>query len=213
MDEAKLRSKQKKKEAKRRSSGDAPAKYNTSFLQSHAGLNFSTSGSPSSPNKNYPPTAPASLVDGIFRTQNWGRRGRGLGVPIFGTQRKQRHVSTPNAVFSSEPRTMPDSLDMESLPPPPSLLAVCRWDFPNSKLGKTRARIGSPDLWNPAKTEMRSAYAVFSSEPRTMPDSLDMESLPPPPSLLAVNQDLANSAPSSPVGRKHGTCGSWPLIH
>ncbi|OQE46580.1 hypothetical protein PENCOP_c001G05498 [Penicillium coprophilum] len=42
---------------------------------------------------------------------------------------------------------------------------------------------------------------VFSSEPRTMPDSLDMESLPPPPSLLAVNQDLANSAPSSPVGR------------
>lgn len=34
---------------------------------------------------------------------------------------------------------------------------ACRWDFPNSKLGKTRARIGSPDLWNPAKTEMRSA--------------------------------------------------------
>ncbi|KAK4866450.1 hypothetical protein LT330_008382 [Penicillium expansum] len=43
--------------------------------------------------------------------------------------------------------------------------------------------------------------AVFSSEPRTMPDNLDMESLPPPPSLLAVNQDLANSTPSSPVGR------------
>lgn len=43
--------------------------------------------------------------------------------------------------------------------------------------------------------------AVFSSEPRTMPDNLDLESLPPPPSLLAVNQDLASSAPSSPTGR------------
>lgn len=43
--------------------------------------------------------------------------------------------------------------------------------------------------------------AVFSSEPRTIPDNLDMESLPPPPSLLAVNQDLANSAPSSPGSR------------
>jgi len=43
--------------------------------------------------------------------------------------------------------------------------------------------------------------AVFSSEPRTMPTPLDMESLPPPPSLLAVNQDLASSAPSSPVAR------------
>lgn len=40
--------------------------------------------------------------------------------------------------------------------------------------------------------------AVFSSEPRTMPDPLDLESLPPPPSLLAVNHDLASSAPSSP---------------
>ncbi|KAJ5294889.1 hypothetical protein N7508_009710 [Penicillium antarcticum] len=39
--------------------------------------------------------------------------------------------------------------------------------------------------------------AVFS-EPRTMPDPLDLEGLPPPPSLLAVNQDLASSAPSSP---------------
>lgn len=43
--------------------------------------------------------------------------------------------------------------------------------------------------------------AVYASEPRTMPDSLDMESLPPPPSLLEVNQDLANSVPSSPIGR------------
>ncbi|KAJ5551730.1 hypothetical protein N7461_006428 [Penicillium sp. DV-2018c] len=44
--------------------------------------------------------------------------------------------------------------------------------------------------------------AVFSpSEPRTMPDKLDLEGLPPPPSLLAVNSDLASSAPSSPVGR------------
>ncbi|KAJ5361849.1 hypothetical protein N7541_002693 [Penicillium brevicompactum] len=43
--------------------------------------------------------------------------------------------------------------------------------------------------------------AVFSSEPRTMPSPLDMESLPPPPSLMAVNQDLASSAPSSPVAR------------
>lgn len=43
--------------------------------------------------------------------------------------------------------------------------------------------------------------AVFASEPRTMPSPLDMESLPPPPSLMAVNQDLASSAPSSPVAR------------
>ncbi|EKV09147.1 Zinc-binding dehydrogenase family protein [Penicillium digitatum] len=42
--------------------------------------------------------------------------------------------------------------------------------------------------------------AIYSSEPRTMPDNLDMEGLPPPPSLLAVNQDLASSAPSSLVG-------------
>ncbi|KAJ5578445.1 uncharacterized protein N7459_007409 [Penicillium hispanicum] len=42
------------------------------------------------------------------------------------------------------------------------------------------------------------------SEPRTVPnagsmDDFDLESLPPPPSLLAVNHDLASSAPSSPV--------------
>ncbi|KAJ5937654.1 hypothetical protein N7454_003996 [Penicillium verhagenii] len=46
--------------------------------------------------------------------------------------------------------------------------------------------------------------AVFSStEPRTVPNSapldFDLESLQPPPSLLAVNTDLANSAPSSPT--------------
>ncbi|KAJ6145634.1 hypothetical protein N7470_009529 [Penicillium chermesinum] len=42
------------------------------------------------------------------------------------------------------------------------------------------------------------------SEPRTIPSPMerfDLESLPPPPSLLSVNQDLANSAPSSPDGR------------
>jgi hypothetical protein len=44
--------------------------------------------------------------------------------------------------------------------------------------------------------------AVFS-EPRTVPNAgpvgFDFESLPPPPSLLAVNHDLAVSAPSSPT--------------
>ncbi|KAJ5167206.1 uncharacterized protein N7482_005987 [Penicillium canariense] len=45
--------------------------------------------------------------------------------------------------------------------------------------------------------------AVFS-EPRTVPNAgpmeqFDLESLPPPPSLLAVNQDLASSAPGSPT--------------
>lgn len=44
--------------------------------------------------------------------------------------------------------------------------------------------------------------AVFS-EPRTVPNAgpadFDFESLPPPPSLLAVNSDLASSAPSSPT--------------
>ncbi|KAJ6031990.1 hypothetical protein N7540_002722 [Penicillium herquei] len=44
--------------------------------------------------------------------------------------------------------------------------------------------------------------AAFSSEPRTIPNApldFDLESLPPPPSLLAVNSDLASSAPSSPT--------------
>ncbi|KAJ5987578.1 hypothetical protein N7451_011943 [Penicillium sp. IBT 35674x] len=46
--------------------------------------------------------------------------------------------------------------------------------------------------------------AVFSSsEPRTVPEpaplDFDLESLQPPPSLLAVNHDLASSAPSSPT--------------
>jgi hypothetical protein len=45
--------------------------------------------------------------------------------------------------------------------------------------------------------------AAFS-EPRTVHNSsqmeqFDLDSLPPPPSLLAVNHDLASSAPSSPV--------------
>ncbi|KAJ5091391.1 hypothetical protein NUU61_006261 [Penicillium alfredii] len=47
--------------------------------------------------------------------------------------------------------------------------------------------------------------AVFS-EPRTVPnhgtlEPLDLESLPPPPSLLTLNNDLASSAPSSPDAR------------
>ncbi|KAJ5292017.1 hypothetical protein N7478_001268 [Penicillium angulare] len=44
--------------------------------------------------------------------------------------------------------------------------------------------------------------AVFSNEPRTVPNApldFDLESLPPPPSLLSVNHDLASSAPSSPT--------------
>lgn len=44
--------------------------------------------------------------------------------------------------------------------------------------------------------------AAFSTEPRTMPDTpldFDLENLPPPPSLLSVNHDLASSAPSSPT--------------
>lgn len=45
---------------------------------------------------------------------------------------------------------------------------------------------------------------VSFSEPRTVPnaapmDRFDLDSLPPPPSLLSVNHDLASSAPSSPV--------------
>ncbi|KAJ5224572.1 uncharacterized protein N7469_008075 [Penicillium citrinum] len=42
--------------------------------------------------------------------------------------------------------------------------------------------------------------AVYSSEPRTVPPPEPFD-LPPPPSLLAVNHDLASSAPSSPVDR------------
>lgn len=42
--------------------------------------------------------------------------------------------------------------------------------------------------------------ALYSSEPRTVPPPEPFD-LPPPPSLLAVNHDLASSAPSSPVDR------------
>jgi len=42
--------------------------------------------------------------------------------------------------------------------------------------------------------------AIYSSEPRTVPPPEPFD-LPPPPSLLAVNHDLASSAPSSPVDR------------
>jgi hypothetical protein len=49
-----------------------------------------------------------------------------------------------------------------------------------------------------------STPSAAFSEPRTVPNSanmeqFDLESLQPPPSLLAVNHDLASSAPSSPV--------------
>lgn len=42
------------------------------------------------------------------------------------------------------------------------------------------------------------------SEPRTIPSPMerfDLDSLPPPPSLTSVNQDLASSAPNTPNGR------------
>ncbi|KAJ5391481.1 hypothetical protein N7509_006971 [Penicillium cosmopolitanum] len=42
--------------------------------------------------------------------------------------------------------------------------------------------------------------ALSSSEPRTVPHPEPFD-LPPPPSLLAVNHDLAASAPSSPIDR------------
>ncbi|KAJ5901763.1 hypothetical protein N7495_002291 [Penicillium taxi] len=47
------------------------------------------------------------------------------------------------------------------------------------------------------------------SEPRTVPDAemeaFDLAGLQPPPSLLAVNQDLANSTPSSPTDSRPGS--------
>ncbi|KAJ5753214.1 hypothetical protein N7520_010131 [Penicillium odoratum] len=70
---------------------------------------------------------------------------------------------------------------------------------------------GSSSSSSDSKTRQRSSSRPtrhvstpnpIASEPRTVPDSVpldfDLESLQPPPSLLAVNSDLASSAPSSP---------------
>lgn len=65
----------------------------------------------------------------------------------------------------------------------------------NSSIDKRRRSSSRPTR------HVSAPNGAFGSEPRTMPDNLDLESLPPPPSLLAVNQDLANSVPSSPTGR------------
>ncbi|KAJ6120882.1 hypothetical protein N7523_005162 [Penicillium sp. IBT 18751x] len=71
------------------------------------------------------------------------------------------------------------------------------------------ASSGFSDTSNRKRSSSRPTRHVSTpnaafSEPRTVPNSaqmeqFDLESLPPPPSLLTVNHDLASSAPSSPV--------------
>lgn len=72
--------------------------------------------------------------------------------------------------------------------------------FPPSDISQDRRRRRSSS--RPTR-HVSTPNTVFS-EPRTMPnaspmDRFDLDSLPPPPSLLSVNHDLARSAPSSPV--------------
>lgn len=71
--------------------------------------------------------------------------------------------------------------------------------FPPSDISHDRRRRSSS---RPTR-HVSTPNTVFS-EPRTMPnaspmDRFDLDSLPPPPSLLSVNHDLAHSTPSSPV--------------
>lgn len=68
---------------------------------------------------------------------------------------------------------------------------------PSSDISQDRRRRQSTS--RPTR-HVSTPSSVFS-EPRTVPpmDRFDLDSLPPPPSLLSVNHDLASSAPSSPV--------------
>ena len=90
--------------------------------------------------------------------------------------------------------------DHSSPPPIPSNTSP---GFNSSDTPQDRHRRSSsrPTRHVSTPNSSNSAY----SEPRTVPNAplepFDLESLQPPPSLLAVNQDLATSAPSTPDSR------------
>lgn len=67
--------------------------------------------------------------------------------------------------------------------------------FPPSDFSQERRRRRS------SSRPTRHVSTPVSSEPRTIPKTAPMDrfDLPPPPSLLTVNNDLVSSAPSSPV--------------
>ncbi|PWY64052.1 choriogenin Hminor [Aspergillus heteromorphus CBS 117.55] len=122
-----------------------------------------------------------------------------LSAPVKSAKR----ISSLFSLGSNRDSSIPSSPASPNLPKP----------SPDQTPHDTRPRSASRPIR--AASNPHSDYADARTPVSPIPnDGFDLdEPLPPPPSLLAVNQDLANSTPNSPDGRpqsSRGRSGSRP---